>query len=88
MTLIDVFMGKAPALEAAEEDLGRPEEAEAIDLNLHVERCAKRWLYSYRASKANCAQLAQLRLILLVMAIAEILTQPPVAKFVAEHIFK
>jgi hypothetical protein len=87
MNLVDVFLGRAPSLEEAEEELGKPEMAEATDLKLHTERCAKRWLFSYRASKANSAQLAQLRLILLVMGITMLLTQPPIAKWAADHLF-
>ncbi|WP_298800079.1 hypothetical protein [uncultured Devosia sp.] len=70
MTFIDVFLGRPPALDQAEEDLGKPVEAEANDLALHVERCAQRWAMSYRASRQNHAQLAQIRAIMLIVAVA------------------
>jgi hypothetical protein len=86
MNLVDMILGRAPSLEEAEEELGRPDMAEAEDLKLHVGRCAKRWAMSYRASKENSAQLAQLRLIALLVAIVMMITQPPIAKWIAEHL--
>lgn len=84
--ILDTFLGRAPALEQAEEDLGKPLEAEAHNLNLHVIRCAQRWQMSYRTSKENSAQLAQLRLIVLVIGIVMVLTQQPIAKWVSDHL--
>ena len=78
MPVIDVLLGRSAALDAAEEALGRPIEAEEHDLSLHVQRCAQRWAMSYRASKCNSAQLAQIRLFLLIGAIIAATYIPPV----------
>jgi hypothetical protein len=65
MNIIDILFGRPVELDAAEEELGKPDEAEEYDLPLHVQRCAKRWALSYRASKHNAAQLAQIRYLLI-----------------------
>lgn len=80
MGLLDVVMGKAVSVDDAEEALGRPDQAEAHDLALHVDRCGKRWALSYRASRNNSAQLAQIRLILALLAGYLILNSPPLQK--------
>jgi hypothetical protein len=87
MNILDAILGRTPQLEEIEEELGKPDTAESYDLNLHVERCARRWLFSYRASKSNSAQLAQLRLILLIFAASLFVIQPPIAKWIVEHFF-
>lgn len=87
MNIVDIILGRAPSLEEAEEELGKPEMAEADNLALHVERCAKRWAMSYRASKENSAQLAQLRMLILLAALVLVITQPPIAKWLAERLF-
>ena len=69
MPLIDILFGRSIPLDEAEEDLGRPDKAEAQDLSLHVSRCAKRWALSYRATQNLSAQLARIQLILIALAI-------------------
>lgn len=81
MSLVDVILGRSPTLDEAEEALGRPLEAEELDLSLHVQRCAQRWAMSYRASKSNSVQLAQIRLILLVVAVVAAAYSPPVQHY-------
>jgi hypothetical protein len=80
MALVDVLLGRSAALDEAEEALGKPLEAEEYDLSLHVQRCAQRWAMSYRASKCNSAQLAQIRLFLLLAAIIAAAYIPPVQR--------
>lgn len=83
MSFLDVLFGTAPELDQAEEDLGKPVEAEATNLALHVERCAQRWAMSYRASKANHSQLSQIRLILGGVAVFMVAKSfPDIASFV------
>jgi len=83
MNFLDALLGREPELDQAEEDLGKPVEAEASNLALHVERCALRWAMSYKASKANHAQLAQIRIILLCGAVyLAARSYPDVASFV------
>lgn len=74
MPLLDVIMGRSGPLDEAEEELGKPVKAEEHDLALHVERCAQRWALSFRASKNNGAQLAQIRLILAALVIYLLVT--------------
>lgn len=76
MNIIDAFLGRAPSIDEAEEELGRPDTIEMLDLKVHVERCAKRWIMSYRASKHNSTQLTQIRIILLMMILYGVLTSP------------
>lgn len=84
MSVLDVLLGRAPELDMAEEDLGKPVEAEATDLALHVERCAQRWAMSYRASKANHAQLSQIKLLLLIFAVFLMAkSYPDIASFIS-----
>lgn len=78
MDILDVVLGRVPSLDEAEEELGRPEEAEAHDLPLHVSRCAKRWALSYRLSRGNSNQLSQMRLLVIILIIAVALTNPKV----------
>jgi len=81
MSIVDVLLGRSAALDDAEEALGKPLEAEEHDLSLHVQRCAQRWAMSYRASKCNSAQLAQIRLFLLIVSIVAAFYLPPVQRF-------
>ena len=80
MDLLDVLFARPISLDEAEEALGRPEAEEEDDLALHVSRCAKRWAMSYRASKHNSAQIAQLRLLLVIGIAAMVILSPPVQK--------
>lgn len=83
MKLLDVLLGTTISLDQAEEELGKPEKEEETDLALHVSRCAKRWALSYRSSRNNCAQLQQIRLILLILAASAIMYWPPAQRLVA-----
>lgn len=83
MTLMDVILGKSITLDEAEEELGRPDKAEETDLPLHVGRCAKRWAMSYRASKNNAAQLAQIRAVLIGTLAVLAFYSPPAQKIIA-----
>lgn len=82
MNWIDVILGREPALDQAEEDLGKPDELEAASLPHHVDRCAKRWSLSYRLSRSNHAQLAQVRLFLAILIIFMAANSPIGAKIV------
>lgn len=82
MSILDVILGKSISLDEAEEELGRPDKAEETDLALHVTRCAKRWALSYRASRNNSAQLAQVRLMLAVITAIAVLYIPAVQNVV------
>lgn len=77
MGILDVLLAKPIALDQAEEELGRPDKAEEGNLTLHVERCAKRWALSYRASKQNSAQLNQIRAFLIFAVIIALIYSPP-----------
>lgn len=83
MNILELIMGREPALDQAEEDLGKPDEAEAHDLPMHVGRCAMRWRMSYRLGKYNGAQLAQIRVLLLIVIVYLVLTSEPAAHFLA-----
>lgn len=76
MSILDTLLGRPPSLDEAEEELGQPGAEEAVDLPLHVARCGKRWKLSYRLSQTNNAQLTQLRLILLVIFVYLVATNP------------
>lgn len=76
MNIFDALLGRSITMDEAEEELGKPEEAEENDLPLHVQRCAKRWAMSYRASKNNSAQLGQIRIILILMILYGLVVTP------------
>jgi hypothetical protein len=76
MNIFDALLGRSITMDEAEEELGKPEVAEEHDLPLHVQRCAKRWALSYRASKNNSAQLSQIRIILILMILYGLATTP------------
>lgn len=86
MSVVDVLLGRSAPLDQAEEELGRPIKAEETDLVLHVTRCAERWKLSYRASKANNAQLGQIRLFLIIVTVIAACNSPPVAHWL-ERLF-
>jgi hypothetical protein len=71
MNLLDVILGKEPSLNDAEESLGKPDHMEADNLSYHVEKCATRWVLSYRMSRTNNAQIAQVRLFVVALLVLE-----------------
>lgn len=72
MGFLDLILGRTKfRLDEAEEELGKPDKAEAHDLPLHVSRCALRWALSYRQSKDNNAQLAQQRVFIILILVIE-----------------
>lgn len=77
MNLIDVIVGRASSIDDAEEELGKPDDMEAKDLPLHVYRCGKRWALSYRLSRNNSAQLAQIRVLLAIAGVIGVVDSPP-----------
>ncbi len=68
MGIWDVLLARPRGLDEAEEALGRPDVREAADLPFHIERCARRWDLSYRASKYNGAQIERLYWLVIVCA--------------------
>lgn len=77
MNFWGVLVGRETTLDDAEENLGKPDEAEADDLRYHVSRCAMRWILSYRMSRSNNTQIAQVRLILILAIALEVTTSKP-----------
>lgn len=86
MPWLDVFFQREPALDDAEERLGMPDELEATSLRHHTERCALRWILSYRSSKSNNAQLRQLKIVGFLILIVMILTSNPATKILEKFI--
>ncbi len=71
MSLLDVVLGRELSVDNAEETLGKPDDVEAHDLAYHVQRCAARWVMSYRLSRANNYQIAQVRFLVVVVICIE-----------------